>query len=100
MLLGPAYRGGAPRSMKMGTIRSPFPYDEGACCALRSPMPTTCCSTQNSTRPTEAHAPNPGVPVGSADVRFSGPGGGDWPPPAIREVAPFDAFACRAEPKA
>jgi hypothetical protein len=28
---------GAPRSMKMGTIRSPFPYDAAARRALQSP---------------------------------------------------------------
>jgi hypothetical protein len=30
------WRSGAPRSMKMGTIRSPFPYDAAAAHAIRS----------------------------------------------------------------
>jgi hypothetical protein len=30
---------GAPRSMKMGNIRSPWRYEAGACHALRPPMP-------------------------------------------------------------
>jgi len=30
------YRSGAPRSTKMGTIRSPSHYDAGACCAFQS----------------------------------------------------------------
>jgi hypothetical protein len=30
------YRSGAPRSMKMGTTRSPCPYDAAACHALQS----------------------------------------------------------------
>jgi hypothetical protein len=34
---------GAPRSMKMGTTRSPWRYDAGACCTLQSSRPATAC---------------------------------------------------------